>query len=51
MLEQDFNLCQQLAIHSYPSLMTEKDGSYAMLASGYMPYEELVARIGASVAS
>ncbi len=50
-LEQDFNLCQQLAIYSYPTLMTEKDGNYAMLASGYMPYEELAAMISANVTS
>jgi len=48
-LKSDFKLCQQLAIQSYPTLMAENDGSYAMLASGYTPYEELVVRIEASV--
>jgi len=50
-LESDFKLCQQLAIQSYPTLMTESDGSYAVLASGYTPYDELVVRIEASVTS
>ncbi|MBT8125706.1 MAG: DsbA family protein [Gammaproteobacteria bacterium] len=50
-LESDFKLCQQLAIQSYPTLMAENDSSYAMLASGYTPYEELVVRIEASVTS
>jgi putative protein-disulfide isomerase len=50
-LESDFMLCQQLAVQSYPTLMTEKDDSYSMLASGYTSYEELVTRIEASVTS
>lgn len=50
-LESDFKLCQQLAIQSYPTLMTESDGSYAVLANGYTPYDELVVRVEASVTS
>jgi len=50
-LESDFMLCQQLAVQSYPTLMTEKDDSYSMLASGYTSYEELVTRIEAGVTS
>ncbi len=44
-LEQDFSLSRLLAVQSYPTLMTEKDGRYAMLVNGYMPYQEVAARI------
>ncbi len=50
-LEQDFSLCQLLAVQSYPTLMTEEDGRYAMLVNGYMPYQEVVARIEGRITS
>ena len=40
-LEQDFSLCQLLAVQSYPTLMIEEEGCYAMLVNGYMPYQEV----------
>ena len=48
-LEEDFSFCQQLDVHSYPTLMYEKLGSYAILSSGYTAYDELVTRIEAEL--
>ncbi len=50
-LEKGFSLCQLLAVQSYPTLMTEEDGHYAMLVNGYMPYQEVVARIEGRITS
>ena len=50
-LEKDFFLCQQLAVQSYPTLMTEKNGNYSMLANGYMPYAEVISKIESCKAS
>lgn len=50
-LESDFELCQRLAVQSYPTLMTVKGDSYSILASGYTSYEEVVTRIEANVTS
>jgi putative protein-disulfide isomerase len=50
-LEQDFSLCQLLAVQSYPALMSEEDGRYAMLASGYRPYQEVAASIEGRITS
>lgn len=44
-LKQDFILCKQLAVQSYPTLMLEKSGSYTVLATGHCSYEELATRI------
>lgn len=44
-LQQDFELCEKLAVRSYPTLMMERDSEYTMLANGYMPYMEVMARI------
>ena len=44
-LHQDFELCQQLNIQSYPTLMYAKKNEYILLSSGYMPYAELKPRI------
>lgn len=50
-LEQDFNLCQQLAVQSYPTLMAEKNGVYAMLSNGYATYEQLNLSIEAQLSN
>ncbi|MGH1537819.1 MAG: DsbA family protein [Gammaproteobacteria bacterium] len=44
-LEEDFVLCQQLAVQSYPTLMTEKFGNYSVLVAGYCSYEDLATRV------
>ncbi len=44
-LEEDFILCQQLMVQSYPTLMIEKSGNYSVLVAGYCSYQELATRI------
>jgi len=48
-LEQDFSLCQQLAVNSYPTLMIDKEGAYTLLANGNTQYQEVMRRIEASL--
>ena len=50
-LEEDFSFCQHLNVQSYPTLMYEKFGSYAILSSGYTAYDELLTRIEAVLES
>lgn len=50
-LDLDFELCRQLAVQSYPTLMTESNENYSLLASGYTSFEELSAIINAGGAS
>jgi len=47
-LQEDFDLCQQLSVQSYPTLMSESNGNYAILANGCSGFEDVVARIEAS---
>lgn len=47
-LEQDFMFCQKLAVQSYPTLLTEKEGGYSLLANGYAKYQEVMKRIEVS---
>ena len=49
-LEQDFVLCQKLAVQSYPTLLIEKEGNYSLLANGYTKYQEVIKRIEAGSA-
>ena len=44
-LQQDFDLCQQLNIQSYPTLMYAKQNDYSLLSNGYLPYAELKLRV------
>ena len=44
-LQQDFDLCKQLSIQSYPTFMYLKKEEYILLSSGYLPYAELKPRI------
>lgn len=44
-LEQDFLLCQKLAVQSYPTLLIEKEGDYSLLANGYTKFDEVMKRI------
>ena len=46
-LQEDFNLCQKLTVQSYPTLMSESNDNYAMLANGCANFEDVVARIEA----
>jgi putative protein-disulfide isomerase len=50
-LEQDFLLCQELAVQSYPTLLIEKEGDYSLLANGYTKYHEVMRRIETCSAS
>ena len=49
-LGQDFSFCQKLAVQSYPTLLIEREGDYALLANGYTKYQEVMRRIEAFVA-
>lgn len=40
-LLEDFNICQQLGINSYPTLLMQKQAEITILAKGYRPYTEL----------
>lgn len=44
-LALDFDLCQQLAVQSYPTLMAKDNDNYAVLASGYTSFEKLLTKI------
>lgn len=44
-LKQDFELCHKLSVHSYPTLMVEKQDEYKVLVEGYLPYAELQQKI------
>lgn len=50
-LARDFDLCEQLAVQSYPTLMTKNDAGYTKLASGYACFEDLVAKVNADMVS
>lgn len=44
-LQQDFDLCQQLNIQSYPTLLYAKRNDYSLLSHGYLPYGELKQKV------
>ncbi len=40
-LNEDFSLCQQLAVQSYPTLMLHQQDDYHLIANGYLPFEQV----------
>jgi len=41
-LKNDFLLCQQLAVTSYPTLMKKTNNDYDVLANGYTKYDDVI---------
>lgn len=48
-LNQDFKLCQELSVHSYPTLMYVLQDEYKVLVEGYLPYAELKQKIETAI--
>ena len=44
-LDEDFALCQQLAVQSYPTLMLYQQSDYHLIAKGYLPFQEVNQKI------
>lgn len=44
-LQEDFDLCQQLNIQSYPTLLYAKQNDFSLLSHGYLPYAELKQKV------
>ncbi len=50
-LERDFDLCEQLAVQSYPTLMVKNDACYTKLVSGYASFEDVMVMVNTNIMS